>query len=170
MITWFAVTFERKLQHSKKRQLTLRLSFSLKIGLNNAYTMLNTYGWLTMWTFLTLIGTESCSQSIILFAIAGVNCQACWRVSPSISKITTTPAICVIGSNMAASIKKTQPLNISSKLHLLCFHLFPISITIILRPYWSRIGNTTRMFCSNIFLSRLGLRSLYISECFTLKL
>lgn len=64
----------------------------------------------------------TCSQSTILFANCGVNCQACCIVSPSMSKITSAPAIWVAGSYIAPSKNKTIPLNTSSRGHFFGFH------------------------------------------------
>lgn len=68
------------------------------------------------------LGLFTWSQSTILLANGGVNCQTCCIDKPSMSKMTTAPQIWVSGSNIAASKNMTAPLKTSSKLHLLCFH------------------------------------------------
>lgn len=152
--TWIAWIF---IDHVHKK-LTLLFNFSRRNGLNRVNTMLNTYGWFTICKFFTLNGTASWSRSTIFLANGGVNCQVCWRVRPSMSKMTTPPAICVLGSSMAASRYSTHPLKISSRLHLLCFHFLPSSSINTRRPCWSRMGSTVKTLWSNTFFSLLGFK------------
>lgn len=109
-------------------------------------------------------------RSIILLQKGGVNCQVCWRLSPSKSRIMHAPQTCVQLSSIASSTKSIAPFNISSSWTSLCFHFSVIVIRVNYSIYHLHIEIILRKFThifSGIFCWEM--RCFHISNIWSTK-